>query len=81
MTNTDEYYNLEDKTDYTFYSYVIVVETEHRRMYKLIENIDEATLYRSNNAEKFNWISPIWKTNKETYKLLDDPHLQVTEHY
>jgi hypothetical protein len=77
MTNTDEYYNLEDKTDYTFYSYVVVVETENNRYYKLTQDINEITLYRCTNEEKYKWISPIWKTNKETYKLLDDDHLRA----
>lgn len=77
MINTDEHYNLEDKTDYTFYSYVIVVETENYRRYKLTQDINEATLFRATNETKFKWISPIWKTNEETYKLLDDEHLRI----
>jgi hypothetical protein len=77
MINTDEYYNLEDKTDYAFYSYVVVVETEHNRYYKLTQDINEITLYRNMNEEKYKWISPIWKTNKQTYMLLDDDHLRA----
>jgi len=79
MTNTDEYYNLEDKKNYTFYSYVIVVETTDHRYYKLTQDINEATLFKTNceNNTNINWISPIWKTNEETYKLLDDEHLRI----
>lgn len=77
MTNADEYYNLEDKTNYTFYSYVVVIETEDHRRYKLTQDINEATLFRTTNEAKVKWISPIWKTNKETYNLLDDDHLRI----
>ena len=78
MINTDEYYNLEDKTNYTFYSYVVVIETADHRRYKLTQDINEATLFRTTNETKFNWISPIWKLNKETYNLLYDDHLRIS---
>ena len=77
MEDANDYYNLEDKTNYTFYSYVVVIETENHRRYKLTQDINEITLYRNMNETKFSWISPIWKTNKETYNLLDDEHLRT----
>jgi hypothetical protein len=68
----EEWYNLEDRTNYVFASYLIITETDDTRDYHLIENYEDALKVKTEfkNNKKYSYVSKIWKTNKKTINTL-----------
>ncbi len=69
---TTKWYNLEDRENYDFASYVIITETHEDRNYNMIIDYEEANTYKNKckNDKKYIYVSPIYKINKKTNNLL-----------
>ena len=68
----NEWYNLEDRDNYDFAKYLVITETDDDRNYNMIEDYEEANIYKNKckNDNKYVSVSQVWKINKKTNNLL-----------
>lgn len=68
----NDWYNLEDRDNYEFGSYVVIVETDEDREYHLIDDYDEANAHKlkCENNKKYVYVSNVRKVNKKTNNIL-----------
>ena len=66
------WYNLEDRENYDFASYMVITETDKDRFLTMIFDYDEAIAFKNEreNDKKYVSVSKVWKINKKTENLL-----------
>jgi len=72
MFINEGWYNLEDRDNYDFASYIIIVETDENRNYNMFNDYEEANVFKNKykNDKKYISVSKVWKINKKTHNLL-----------
>lgn len=72
MSVMNGWYNLEDRENYDFASYMVITETNEVREFHMIFDNDEANAFKNKceNNETYVYVSKVWKINKKTNNLL-----------
>lgn len=67
-----KWYNLEDRENYDFATYLIITETQEDRNFNMIDDYEEAITYKNKceNDKKYIYVSQIKKINTKTNNLL-----------
>jgi len=72
MFINEGWYNLEDRDNYDFASYIVIVETDEDRKFNMFNDYEEANVFKNKykNDKKYISVSKVWKINKKTHNLL-----------
>ena len=65
-----DWYNIEDRTNYEFASYLVITENDNDREFHLIEDKEDADNFKCENDKVYNFISKVFKINKKTNNLI-----------
>ena len=67
-----DWYNMEDRTNYEFASYLVITEKDNDREFHLIEDKEHADNFKCKceNDKVYNFISKVFKINKKTNDLI-----------
>ena len=67
-----DWYNMEDKTNYEFGSYLVITEKDNDRQFHLIEDKEDADNFKCKceNDKVYTFISKVFKINKLTNNLI-----------